>query len=447
MTETAAPVLRQTLGPWMLWALGVGLVISGEYFGWNLGLPAAGPVGMLIATLLMTVMYVCFVLSYAELACAMPRAGGLLVYATRAGGTGFGMLGGLAQLIEFLFCPPAIALAIGAYLTIYFPSASPIMLALICYVVFTALNIWGVKMSAIFELVITVLAVGELLLFCGVTAPHASWSTFVGEAPLPNGIYGIMAAIPFAIWLFVAIEGVANSAEEVAEPRQRNITIGFIGAIITLVVLALATVFCAVGVGGWEKIVTNADGTSSDKPLPLAMAQVVGDSSGLFHLLVGIGLLGLVASFHGILMVAGRATFEYGRMGYAPKALGTVWAARGTPAWAMIANLVVGVIAVLSGKTGELITIAAFAALVLYIIAMLTVFLLRRKEPAMNRPYRTPGYPVVPAIALVVAVISLAAMTYYNLALAGWFCGMLAVGFLWYGLTRKRVQVATAATE
>ena len=71
--------LERSLGPLMIWGLGVGYVISGEYFGWNLGLEHGGPFGMLVATALVTVMYVTFVVSYAEVACVIPRAGGVFV--------------------------------------------------------------------------------------------------------------------------------------------------------------------------------------------------------------------------------------------------------------------------------------------------------------------------------------------------------------------------------
>ena len=66
--------LSKSLGPLMIWGLGVGYVISGEYFGWNLGLIEGGPYGMLVATLIVTILYICFTLSYAELACALPEA-------------------------------------------------------------------------------------------------------------------------------------------------------------------------------------------------------------------------------------------------------------------------------------------------------------------------------------------------------------------------------------
>ena len=139
----ASGELKKTLGPLSLWGLGVGYVISGEYFGWNLGLPRGGSYGMLIATLVVTVMYAGFSLSYAEIACAMPRAGGAFVYATRAFGPRVGALAGIAQLIEFSFATPAIAMAISAYVSQRYPALDPRAVALAVYLLFTALNAWG----------------------------------------------------------------------------------------------------------------------------------------------------------------------------------------------------------------------------------------------------------------------------------------------------------------
>ena len=105
--------LKKALGPLMLWGLGVGYVISGMYFGWNLGLPLGGTWGMLVATLIVTVLYVTFIFSYAELAVAIPKAGGAFDFGLRAFGPGGGFVLGIAQIVEFLFAPPAIAIAIG----------------------------------------------------------------------------------------------------------------------------------------------------------------------------------------------------------------------------------------------------------------------------------------------------------------------------------------------
>src|SRR5215212_4439899 len=185
----AGTELRRSLGPLALWGLGVGYVISGMYFGWNLGLPPGGTYGLLAATAIVTVLYVCFVLAYAELACAVPRAGGAFVYAERAFGPTAGFIAGLAQCVEFVFAPPAIAAAIGAYLALFVPGLHPIAAGAAGYALFTAVNVHGVKLSAGFELAVTALAVLELLLFAGLTLPHFDASAFRAEA-LPHGWWG-----------------------------------------------------------------------------------------------------------------------------------------------------------------------------------------------------------------------------------------------------------------
>lgn len=400
----------------MLWGLGVGYVISGNYFGWNLGLVEGGTLGLAIAIAFVIVLAVTFTFGYTELACAIPKAGGVFDYSTRAFGKDIGFIGGMAQNVEFIFAPPAIAFAIGAYLNLYFPGIPIIATAIGAYVVFTGLNIFGIRVAAMFELFVTAVAVGGLLLFAGVTLPHFQMEKAAID-PLPNGWAGIFAAIPFAFWFFLAIEGVANVAEETINP-QRTILLGFGSAIATLVLLCLLTFGSAVGVEGWAAVVYTIDGNVSDSPLPLAMAVVVGHDHWLYNLFIGIGLFGLVASFHGIILAAGRSTFEFGRMKYASPVLGRIHNRFQTPANALLANMALGVIALLTGETAGIITLSVFGALTLYIIAMLTLLRLRRAEPDMPRPFRVPFYPYFPLTALVIAITALVALTVYNWELA-----------------------------
>lgn len=422
--------LKKTLGPLMLWGLGVGYVISGMYFGWNLGLEKGGTLGLAIATFFITIMYITFTFSYTELACAIPKAGGAFDYADRALGKKWGFIAGMAQNIEFVFAPPAIAIAIGTYFNIFFPTIPIIAIAIVAYLLFTLLNISGVKAAAIFELVITIFAVGELLLFAGITLPHFEFSNLKANA-LPNGFTGAFAAIPFAIWFFLAIEGVANVAEETINP-QRNVLIGFGSAIATLVLLCVLTFTSSVGVAGWEAIVYTPEGETSDSPLPLALAKIVSESHWMYHLLVTIGLFGLVASFHGIILAAGRATFEFGRVGHFPKMLGNIHPKFQTPANALLANMVVGIIALLTGKTGEIITIACFGALMLYIISMVSLIKLRKNEPSLERPFKVPFYPAFPLLALSIACFSLVAMSYYNLKILMVTAILMALSYLYF---------------
>jgi ethanolamine permease len=419
--------LKRTLTPLMLWGLGVGYVISGMYFGWNLGLEKGGTLGLAVATFFIIIMYVTFTFSYCELASAIPKAGGAFDYAKRALGPNWGFIAGMAQNIEFIFAPPAIAFAIGAYFNLFFPQIPIIYIAIFSYILFTGLNIYGVKAAAMFELFITVFAVGELLLFAGITIPHVEMANLKQNA-LPNGWSGMFAAIPFAIWFFLGIEGVANVAEETIKP-QKTILIGFGSAIATLVLLCILTFVSSTGVAGWEAIVYKADGTASDSPLPLALGKVVGESNALYHLLIAIGLFGLVASFHGLILAAGRASFEFGRVNYAPSILGKVHPKFKTPANALLLNMLLGIGALLTGRTAEIITISVFGAITLYIISMITVVELRKKEPGLQRPFRVPFYPAFPIIALTIALGSLVAMLVYNQLLGGIYFLLLLGSF------------------
>lgn len=435
MSVTPTNELKRTLTPLMLWGLGVGYVISGMYFGWNLGLEQGGTLGLAIATFFIIILYVTFTFSYTELACAIPKAGGGFDYANRALGKDWGFIAGMAQNIEFIFAPPAIAFAIGAYFNLFFPQIPILAIAIFSYVVFTALNIYGVKAAAVFELVITMLAVGELLLFTGITIPHFELKNLQHNA-FPHGWAGAFAATPFAIWFFLAIEGVANVAEEAIHP-QRTMLLGFGSAIATLVVLCILVFISSVGVAGWEAIVYKTDGSTSDSPLPLALSHVVGSDNMMYHLLITIGLFGLIASFHGIILAAGRATFEFGRVRFAPPFLATIHPRFQTPSNALLVNMVIGIIALLTGKTAEIITISVFGALTLYIVSMIALLRLRKKEPQLERPFKVPMYPLFPVAALFIAAFSFVAMTVYNFKLAVIYFLILGIGFIAFKLFAK----------
>jgi ethanolamine permease len=429
-----AEQLKKVLSPLMLWGLGVGYVISGMYFGWNLGLKEGGTLGLAIATAIIIVLYACFTLSYAELACSIPKAGGVFDYTQRAFGDSFGFVAGIAQIIEFVFAPPAIAYGIGAYFNLFFPDIPILVIAITAYVLFTALNMYGVKAAATFELIITIIAVAEILIFAGVTLPSFQWAN-LSRNSFPMGWSGVFAALPFAIWFFLGIEGLANVAEEAQNP-QKDIQAGFRSALITLVILCVLVFIASIGVGGWESVVfkNGMDGETSDSPLPLAMGQIVGTNSLLFHLLLTVGLFGLVASFHGLILASGRSTFEFGKAGFAPSFLGKIHSKFQTPANALLFNMFLGVIALFTNKTAEIITISVMGALTLYLFAMLSILKLRRSEPNLKRPFKTPGYPFTPILALVIAGVSLVLIAMNNLNLFFIYLSIHIICFLLFKL-------------
>nr|WP_312507781.1 ethanolamine permease [Pseudomonas luteola] len=443
--------LKPALGTLHLWGIAVGLVISGEYFGWSYGWGVAGTLGFLVTALIIAAMYTAFIFSFTELTTAIPHAGGPFAYSSRAFGEKGGLIAGLATLIEFVFAPPAIAMAIGAYLNVQYPALDPKLAAVGAYITFMTLNILGVKLAATFELVVTVLAVLELLVFMGVVAPGFSFSNFAlnGWAGSDTfgmpAITGIFAAIPFAIWFFLAIEGAAMAAEEAKDPK-RTIPKAYTTGILTLVVLAIGVMLFAGGVGDWRTL------SNINDPLPQAMKMVVGENSGWLHMLVWIGLFGLIASFHGIILGYSRQFFALARAGYLPVGLAKLSRFQ-TPHRAIIAGGVVGVAAIYSdglinlqgmSLTAAMITMSVFGAIVMYIMSMLSLFRLRRTEPNLPRSYRAPGYPFVPALALAIALVCLVAMAWFNPVIGLVFLTFMGVGFVYFLFTaRQRAQAPT----
>jgi len=445
--------LKPTLGAVHLWGIAVGLVISGEYFGWSYGWASAGTLGFLITSILIAAMYTTFIFSFTELTTAIPHAGGPFAYARRAFGPTGGSIAGIATMIEFVFAPPAIAMAIGAYLNVQFPALDPKVAAVAAYLVFMTLNIVGVQIAATFELVMTILAIVELLVFMGVVSPGFSMVNFVkggwaGQDHFSAAVIPAMfTSIPFAIWFFLAIEGVAMAAEEAKEPK-RTIPIAYITGIITLVILAIGVMMFAGGVGDWTKL------SNINDPLPQAMKAIVGDNSAWLHMLVWIGLFGLIASFHGIILGYSRQIFALAREGYMPRFLAAVHPRFRTPHRAILAGGVVGILAIFSDNlitfggqtlTANVVTLSVFGAIVMYIMSMASLFKLRKTEPRLERPFAAVFYPWFPAFALLMAVVCLAAMIWANPALSVLFFVLMVGGVLLQRLGSRDPHVATEA--
>lgn len=448
--SNAHPMLKKTLGTIQLWGIAVGLVISGEYFGWSYGWASAGTLGFAVTALFIALMYTCFIFSFTELTAAIPQAGGPFAYSKAAYGPTGGYIAGAATLIEFLFAPPAIALAIGAYLNVQFPDLNPKLVATGAYILFMTLNIVGVSLAASFELLITVVAIGELLIFMGVVSPGFEMANFVrgGWAGQDDfsmaAIPGMLAAVPFAIWFFLAIEGVAMAAEEAKDPR-RSIPIAYIAGILTLVALAIGVMVFAGGVGDWTRL------SNINDPLPQAMKAIVGDNSSWLHMLVWLGLFGLIASFHAIILGYSRQIFALAREGYLPRMLAQIHPRLRTPHRAVLAGGGVGIIAIFSDSlvsfggqtlTANIVTMAVFGAITMYLISMLSLFKLRRTAPGLVRPWRAPFYPWFPGFTVLAAGICLVTMVYYNFLIFCVYVALMVAGYVVFLISRDKRSAA-----
>lgn len=426
---TASPSLLKVINTTQLWGIAVGMVISGEYFGWNYGLGVAGTVGFIIATLLVSVFYVAFIFSYTELTASMPDAGGPFTYASRAFGPTVGFLAGFASIIGILMAPPAIAAALGAYAHFLHPNIPALWVSIGAYFVFVAINILGIKESANLSVVITMLSVVELVVFMGLVSPAYETQNLLAHN---SGISAtaLFAAIPFAVWFYIGIEGVAMVAEEVRDPI-RTIPRGYLLSIGTLVVLALGTMILSAGAGDWRQI------TSSDYPLPATLAMVLGPNNVWAKLFAGLGLFGLIASFHGTTIGYSRQIYAMARDGYLPRQLGIVNSRFRTPHWSLIVGGIIGLLALFSGTTDKIITLSALGTVVMYLISLVCLFALRRREPAMERPFRVPFYPFLPMLALVLGSVCLLAMVYFNLTLSLIFVGLMAGAYAVFAWVKR----------
>ena len=439
--------LKTGTAGWVLLAgLGVSYVISGDYSGWNFGLEQGGFGGLAIAAVIIAAMYFAMVLGMAEMSSALPAAGGGYTFARRALGTWGGMATGTAVLIEYAIAPAAIATFIGAYVESLhlFGITDGWWVYLVVYAIFIGVHLAGVGEALKVMFVITAIALAGLIVFAIAAIGDFSWSNLTDIAPsdaagassfLPHGYLGIWAAIPFAIWFFLAVEGVPLAAEEAKNPA-RNVPRGIIAAMCALICTCALVLFLVPGAGGASAM------QSSGNPLVEALG------SGTAHTVVNyIGLAGLVASFFSIIYAYSRQLFALSRAGYLPKSL-SVTNSRKSPTLALIVPGIVGFLLSLTGQGAMLLNMAVFGAALSYVLMMISHIVLRIREPELARPYRTPGGIVTTAFALVIAVLALVATFLVDIKAATGCLIVFALFMAYCGLySRKRLVFASADEE
>ena len=415
--------LRRSAGVWSLWALGVGAVISGDFFGWNHGLAAGGFGGLAIATVVIAVMYTGLVYSIAEMSPALPHTGGAYSFGRAAMGPWGGFLTGLAENMEYVLTPAVVVVAIGAYMS----AISTDLLGAdlprwawwaITYAIFVGLNIWGAELTFRFSIVMTGLSIAILLVFWVGAAPLFELDNALNIPPepgnsrwLPFGLGGIVSAMPFAIWFYLAIEQMPLAAEEAHHPR-RDMPRAILLAWLTLFAASILTLVLNSGIPGGAAAVG-----ATGEPLFLGFVAIFGEGVGA-SLLALIAVAGLITSFHTILYACGRNIYSLSRAGYFPRPLSVTHATRRTPIVALLLGSAIGflVAAVIEyGKSwfgdvpvgAVLLNMAVFGAVIAYILQMVAFIRLRRRLPDIERPYRSPiGIPGA-ALAALIATVTL----------------------------------------
>ena len=440
--------LQKGAAGWVLLAgLGVAYVISGDFAGWNFGLAEGGWGGLLIATLLMATMYTAMVFGLAELSSTIPTAGGGYGFARRAMGPWGGFATGTAILIEYAIAPAAIATFIGGYVESLI-GIGGIVVYLFFYLVFVGIHLYGVGEALKLMFAITAIAVVALAAFVVGMIPLFDPSNLFNIEPtnavgassfLPFGLVGIWAALPYAIWFFLAIEGVPLAAEESRDP-ERDMPKGLIAGMLALLIFAALILVFGPGAAGSAAI------QDSDNPLPLAVETAYGGGNALSTFINIAGLAGLIASFFSIIFAYSRQTFALSRAGYLPRLL-SVTGGRRTPWVALVVPGIIGFLLALTGNGAILINIAVFGATISYVLMMLSHILLRRNEPDLERPYRTPGGMATSGVALVLAVLAVIATFIVDPTAAFITLGVYVLFLAYFGLYSRHHLVAQAPEE
>lgn len=436
---------RGTAGWLLLAGLGVSYVISGDFAGWNFGIAEAGWGGFAIAAVLMAVMYLALVLSLAEMSAAIPAAGGGYSFARQAMGPAGGYLTGLAVLIEYALAPAAIVIFIGSAVEALTGFNGPWVYALF-YLLFVGIHLAGVGEALKVMMVISGLAVLAIIATAFVLITNFDASRLfdvpvtdaVGASEfLPLGWYGVWAALPFAMWLFLAVEGVPLAAEEAKDPAK-DVPKGIIGAMIFLLFTAFLVVVLVPGAGG-----AAAMGASA---VPLVDALNASGSEGLATVVNILGLAGLVASFFSIIYGYSRLVFALSRAGYLSRSL-SITTNRKVPARALIVPAAFGFLVSLSGEGDLILAMAVVGATVSYALMALSHILLRVKQPDLPRPYKTPGGVITSSIALVLSLIALTGVYAFDPRAFLYTMMLFIVGAVYYFGYSSKHLVAKSADE
>lgn len=451
LTEPVAVHSDRTLAKKMkvldVWALGVGVVITGEYFGWNLGLKDNGPIAMLIASLIVCLLYLTWVLALAELSVAMPHAGGPLEYGCRAVDPSLGFVMGWSMYLECQFATIAAAIATGGYIAFLVNPQQPdpyveAWAAIGTVIVFLLLHIWGVKEQSTAMIVMTYGAILGLVIFWCVAATNFSWDRIWTQPVLPanKGWNAVLEAVPYALWWLVIIETVALAAEEAHEPH-RTIPRGLVWAQLTLIGLVVLTWLFACGAVDPQSLAVREDGTDITYPLGEVVRRLPAGKNPLVTYSFGfIAIFGMAASYHGMVFGASRQAFALGRAGFLPDFLGHVHPVRRTPVRALVVTSFITAAFVIGNlwfknAIAVAVLVSTLTALIWYILAIGCLYILRRREPQLFTTYRAPLERVLPVTVVLlsafaiyvysvinVKVIPLTAVLYLGGLCYFWFC-------------------------
>lgn len=357
-------------------------------------------------------------LSYAELAAALPEAGGEYVYLREAYGPLWGFLyswtqmwvaksGSIATLATGFF------LYLGNFLpqmdTVFYsvplplgPHGGPLefrygqLFAIALILGLAWLNYYGVKLGGEVQTAVTAIKVAliGLLILAGLLLgrPHEAAAGVL--APLTFS--GFVAAMVAALWAYDGWNNVSMVASEIREP-QRNLPRALIGGttgVICIYLLANA---------GYFRVLTPSQVAGSERVAATMIGRIFGGSGA--HAVSIAAMISIFAALNGSILSGSRVPYAAAREGYFFAPVGRVNPIHRTPGVSIVLLSLWACLLVLSGKYDDLFNLVIFASWILYGMTAAAVIVLRRKRPDLPRPYRTIGYPAVPLLFVVASVV------------------------------------------
>jgi len=391
-------------------------------------------------------------MTYAELGAMKPQAGGEYIYIRDAYGP---LPAFLYAWTWFAIAKPAsiattttgLVRILGTFSALSFLNqavvAGPVaitygqVVAMVAAALITALNYIGVKKAGEFQLFFTVLKIVMIVAIAVLcfTASSGTWRNFASEfTGATGGVAGFFAALVAALWAYDGWNDLNMVSGEVRYP-ERNIPVGLILGVSVVAILYMLTNAAV------QYVLPASAVAVSERPASQATAIAVGAwGAGI----VSAGMaLSMLVSLNGTIMSGARVPYAMARDGYFFRALADVNPRFHTPSVALGVQLVLSIFLLLfAGNFRQLFSLAIFAEWLFYMIAASTVFVLRKKEPSLPRPYHTWGYPVVPALFVAAAAVLLYFTFTENLRNSVWGCVVILAGvpIFWY-FARKKARL------
>ena len=427
--------LSKVLGPVHIWALGVGIVLVGEFMGWNFTVAKGGSLGAIIACWVIAILYIALVMINTEIGSVIPEAGGQYAMAKYLLGPLAAFNVGLMLVFEYVMLEAADALVVGAILQSINPAIQSLPYVILTLLLLTYLNYRGVYATLTLNFFITAIAFVTIFVLLFSTHFYVPAQSILKLTELTNGLpygwVGVVAALQFAIWFFLGIEGTALAAEE-CRSTARSLPMGTLIGLVTLLVGATITWFVCSGLV--------EAGILGGSVYPLYEAALATKMSGVIVVMFIGTILACMASANGCINDASRAWFAMSRDALIPGAFSAVHPKYKTPYRAILFLLPISLAFGFTGLLDQVITFSILSALLVYLFMGYMMFKFRKMYPmgSIERGYVAPWHPLPAIILLILTLTTLAGMYfgYWVNLLAGLLFYFLAS--LWFTLHRYK---------